>query len=84
MLKIYPVCLEMVRSVADVAGRVAQFDKDQARQLKRSAMSVPLNVAEGSGCEGGTRRQRYKDALGSARETLRGCTIDRHAATLFR
>ncbi len=31
--------------------------------------SVVLNIAEGAGCDGGTRRQRYKDALGSARET---------------
>jgi hypothetical protein len=29
-----------------------------------------LNLAEGSGCFGGVRTQRYRTALGSARETL--------------
>ncbi len=70
MLDIYPVCVEMVRRVGVLADAIAQHDRDHARQLRRSRMSVPLNVAEGSGCDGGTQRQRYKDALGSARETL--------------
>jgi hypothetical protein len=29
-----------------------------------------LNIAEGSGSTGGTRRERYRNALGSAREVL--------------
>jgi hypothetical protein len=33
-----------------------------------------LNTSEGSGCSGGTRRERYRNALGSARET--GACID--------
>jgi four helix bundle protein len=28
-----------------------------------------LNLSEGSGSSGGTRRERYRNALGSARET---------------
>ncbi len=70
MLRIYQVCLDMVPRVRALTDAIAQFDRDQARQLRRSWLSVPLNVAEGSGCSDGTRRQRYKDALGSARETL--------------
>ena len=70
MLRIYPVCLQMVRDVRPVADQIARFDRDHARQLRRSSMSVPLNVAEGSGSRGGRRRARYDDALGSARETL--------------
>jgi hypothetical protein len=31
---------------------------------------VVLNVAEGSGSFGGVRTQRYRTALGSARETM--------------
>jgi len=31
---------------------------------------VVLNISEGSGARAGSRRQRYCDALGSARETL--------------
>ena len=72
MLRIHPVCLEMVREVRKLADRIARFDRDLGRQLRRSSMSVPLNVAEGSGSRGGRRRMRYEDALGSARETLAG------------
>ena len=70
MLRIYPVCLQMVRDVKPLIDRIARFDRDHARQLRKSSMSVPLNVAEGSGSRGGTRRARYDDALGSARESL--------------
>ena len=70
MLRIYPVCLQMVRDVRPLADQIAGVDRDHARQLRRSSMSVPLNVAEGSGSRGGNRRARYDNALGSARETL--------------
>jgi four helix bundle protein len=69
MLRIYPVCLAMVREVRRLADAIARLDRDQARQLRRSSVSVVLNVAEGSGARGGTRTQRYRDALGSALET---------------
>jgi four helix bundle protein len=35
---------------------------------------VALNVSEGSGSRGGTRRERYHNALGSAREA--GACLD--------
>lgn len=70
MLRIYPVCLEMVREVRPCADRIARFDRDLARQLRRSSTAVVLNTAEGSGLRGGRRRQAYEIALGEARETL--------------
>ncbi len=69
MLEIYKVALELARTVAVQGKRIAVHDKDLARQMRRSMASVVLNIAEGAGCDGGTRRQRYKDALGSTRET---------------
>ncbi len=70
MLRIYPVCLQMNRDIALLAQQIERFDRDQARQLRRSSTSVTLNLAEGCGSRGGTRRARYDNALGSARETL--------------
>ena len=69
MLRIYDVCLEVVAGVRGVAEAVAVVDRDQARQLRRSSVSIALNVAEGSGVRGGNRRLRYRTALGSAEET---------------
>jgi four helix bundle protein len=70
MLRIYPVCIEMVRQVRPYVERIARHDRDLARQLRKSCTAVPLNVAEGSGLRGGLRRQSYDHALGEARETL--------------
>lgn len=49
MLRIYPVCLEMVRGVRPCVERIARFDADLARQLRKASTAVALNVAEGSG-----------------------------------
>ena len=70
MLRIYPVCLQMVRDVRPYADRIGRFDRDLARQLRKASTSVPLNVAEGSGSRGGRRRNAYDIALGEAKETL--------------
>lgn len=70
MLDIYPITLEMVRDAAQVAAGLERHDSDLARQLRRAAASVPLNVAEGMYSRGKLRAARYHTALGSARETL--------------
>ncbi|TNF38416.1 MAG: four helix bundle protein [Deltaproteobacteria bacterium] len=68
MLRIYRVALRVAADAADAADRIGRRDADLARQLRRAAASVPLNIAEGSGSLGGTRRARYANALGSAYE----------------
>ena len=70
MLRIYPVILEMLRELRPVLADVERKDRDLARQLRRAASSVALNVGEGMGSRAGHRTERYGTALGSARETL--------------
>ena len=74
MPRIYTVILEVLKDLPPVVSAIELHDKDLARQLKRAATSIALNCSEGSGSHGGTRRERYRNALGSARET--GARLD--------
>jgi four helix bundle protein len=74
MLRIYGVILEVLADLRPVAEQIGTHDRDLERQLRRAATSIELNASEGSGCHGGTRRERYRNALGSARET--GACLD--------
>jgi len=71
MLRIYEVSLSVIRRLRGVLGAIERHDPDLARQLRRAASSVTLNVAEGSSSQGRNRKARY-NALGSAKE-LRAC-----------
>ena len=70
MLKIYPIIIAFVRSLRPSIQGIERRDADLARQLRRAAASVALNVGEGQGNSGGTRTARYSSALGSMRETM--------------
>jgi four helix bundle protein len=74
MLRIYPVVLAFLRAVAPLIAVIEGHDRDLARQLRRCASSIALNMQEGSGSRGGTRRERYRNALGSASEA--GACLD--------
>jgi four helix bundle protein len=70
MLRIYPILLELVRSLRPFVRELERRDPDLARQCKRALSSAPLNVAEGSYSRGKNRAARYHTALGSLREVL--------------
>ncbi len=72
MLEIYEVSLSVIRKLRVVVSAIERFDSDLAKQLRRAASSVTLNLAEGSGSQGRNRNARYFNALGSARE-VRAC-----------
>ncbi|MGH7293775.1 MAG: four helix bundle protein [Polyangiaceae bacterium] len=68
MLSIHDVMLEAITTMRPLVAAIERHDRDLACQLRRAASSVVLNLAEGSGSFGGVRTQRYRTALGSARE----------------
>jgi four helix bundle protein len=74
MLRIYTTVIEVLGMLRPVLAQIESHDRDLARQLRRAGASVALNVSEGSGSRAGTRRERYHNALGSARET--GACLD--------
>jgi four helix bundle protein len=70
MLRIHDDMLHAITIMRPMLSAIERRDSDLARQLRRCAASVVLNVAEGSGSFGRVRTARYRTALGSARETL--------------
>ena len=74
MLRIYTTVINLLQALRPIVSQIEVHDRDLARQLRRAAASIALNTSEGSGCSGGTRRERYRNALGSARET--GACLD--------
>jgi len=70
MLRIHDTMLDALRTMRPALAAIQRNDSDLARQLRRAASSVALNLAEGSGSAGGVRQARYRTALGSASETL--------------
>lgn len=71
-LRIYPVALNMVRSLRPLLDRLSTRDPNLADQLRRAATSVPLNLHEGAYSQGRNTRARFHTALGSAAE-VRAC-----------
>ncbi len=75
MFRIYQVIIALLRLLAVVFGHIGRHDKDLARQGRRAAASIALNVAEAAGVRDGNRRLRLLTALGSAREVEAVCDV---------
>ena len=72
MLHIYTDITEHLRDLREPIAAIQRHDRDLARQLRRAAASVLLNLAEGAGLRAGHARERFGTSLGSALE-VRAC-----------
>ena len=72
MLHIYRDVLDHLRDLRGPIATIQRHDRDLARQLRRAAASVLLNLAEGAGLRAGHARERFGTSLGSAME-VRAC-----------
>ena len=70
MLRIYETILQVLAELVPVVAKIETHDRDLGRQLRRAATSIVLNTAEACGNTGGTRRERFRSALGSAQESV--------------
>jgi four helix bundle protein len=67
-LDVYRYAIQFLGHAVALAERVPRGNSSLADQLRRAALSVPLNVAEGSGKEDRDARRFYTIAQGSALE----------------
>jgi len=62
------ISLEWIEALRPVVQRIQLCDADLARQLRKAASSVPLNIGEGRRREGKDRSHHWRIAAGSADE----------------
>mgnify|MGYP001385525039 CR=1 FL=1 len=62
------VSLALIPSLRGPVDRLGRVDADLARQVRRAASSIALNVAEGRRRRGGDRLHLWRVAAGSAAE----------------
>ncbi len=68
-LVVHTVAIEMIRRIKPVIDRIQKHDRSLAKQLRESASSVPLNIAEGARSRAGHQLERFSTAAGSNSET---------------
>src|SRR5688500_3382803 len=69
-LRIHQVADQLVDSIAPLARDVARHDADLAKQLRKAATSIVLNIAEGEKLgANGNQRVHFERAAGSNGET---------------
>ena len=71
-LEVYRQSLELVAELYQLLGRIDKSESDTISQIKRSAKSIPANIAEGFGKRASPRefKRFLLIALGSSDETV--------------
>lgn len=72
MLQIQSLVIQFTSSLQLQLAAVEARDAKFADQLRRSLLSVGLNLGEGYGASGGAKRKAYRVALGEAAELEMG------------
>ena len=75
MLDAQTVSLQLVTQLGRILDAIALRDADLARQLRRAATSIHLNIAEGRERFGRDRGQHFRIAAGSAAEVTAGLQV---------
>ena len=70
-LDVYRCAIEFLALASRLLEALPRGHADLADQLRRAAMSIPLNIAESAGCRGAAERRRY---LGIARGSATECS----------
>ena len=71
----YEVAVQIVKELRQPLERVDQHDRDLARQMRRAASSVVLNVGEGRRRQGKDRLHLWRVAAGSNAEVRAGLRV---------
>ncbi len=74
-LRVLEHSYELATALGDLLRTLDRRNPDLARQIKRAASSVTLNIAEGNGRAGGNRRHCFRIARGSVQEVSAALTI---------
>ena len=68
MLDVIQVSYSVIESLRDPVREIERLDRDLARQIRRAASSIALNLAEGRSRSGRDRTHCFRIARGSALE----------------
>jgi four helix bundle protein len=69
-LDVYRCAIEFLGLSSSLAGRIPRGHGELADQVRRAALSIPLNIAEGSGKGDRDAARFYRIARGSALECV--------------
>jgi four helix bundle protein len=69
------VSVEMIAATRPLLAQLGRRDPDLARQLRRAATSIALNLAEGARRDGRDRQHSFRVAAGSSDEVRAGLRI---------